>query len=218
MSEQPNHHHDGDDFDAVISANYAPGPAYIDPTPYGQNPAAQGAPAKAGMTKRGKTVLAVGGTVLAVGSLMFWQHNESVTSANEARAAELAIQQQKIELEKLKVMGEQNTKATKAAKTAQAARQKLIDGCVQDNKGLVGKQLGATLSSVIEDCQVQYPDTNAGADMQAAAASEDASGGGGDGIGTVSLVIGGVLVVGVVLGTRKVTRGNQQPAYGPTYY
>lgn len=213
MTDQPTN----DDFDAVINANYTPGPAYIDPHPYGHNPA-QGAPTKAGMTKRGKTVLAIGGTVMAVGSLMFWQHNEAVTSANEARAAELSIQQGEIELEKLKELGEQNAKATKVQKTAEAARQKLIDACVQDNKGLVGKQLGADLGDVIEDCQIQYPDTRAGSDMQAAAASQDAPGSGSDGIGTGALVAGGFLLLGVIVAGRKATRSNHQPVHGPTYY
>lgn len=213
----PNNHNGNDEFDAVINANYVPGPAYIDPHPYGPNPA-HTAPAKTGLTRRGKTALAIGGTILATSGLMFWQHNEAVTAASQARAEELAIKRQQVELEKLKELREQSALTVKQQTAASTARQKLIDACVKDNKGLVGKQLGATLSSVIEDCQTQYPDTATGSDMQAAASSEDTSSSGGNNVGTGALVAGGFLLTGIVIATRKATRGNREPAPVRTYY
>lgn len=208
----------GDDaFDDVIqggyhaSGSYQPGPETA-PGPYGTNPNTAHHQGKAGLTRRGRAVLAVGGTVLATGSLLGWQHYQAAQAANEVRAQELAIEQQKLDIERAKVVGKTNEAQQKAQAKAVSVRQKLIDACVQENKGLVGKQLGATYGSVLSDCQNQYPDTTgAGSDMQEAASASDSNGGGG-GAGTGVLIGGSVLALGLILAVKKASASKAAPA------
>jgi hypothetical protein len=189
-----------DEFEEMMGREFAPEP--VDPNPYN----AHATQAKPGLTKRGKAVLAIGATVIVGGGFAFYQHNAAVQSANSVKTQELAIQQQKLELEKLKVLGQVNMAQQKTQSAADAARQKKIDACVAGNKGLVGKQLGATYRSVLDDCQAQYAATNTtGADMEAAASVTD-SGTGGSNPTTVLLVGGGALVLGAGYAVRKGTR------------
>lgn len=187
---------DNNEFDNIINTETW-GP-YGSPTP---------PPVKPGMTRRGKGALAVAGTVIAVGGMLTWQHYDSASEANQIKSQELAIQQQKFELEKLKVMNQVNTENAKTQATMDAARQKRIDACVTANKGLVGKQLGATYSSVLSDCQAQYAATST-AGMQAAASASDTSGASGGGISPSMLLglgVGGALIVGVAANRGKKT-------------
>ena len=211
MSPEYNDGPGGDQFEQVIHGGYQPGhyqqpaPTHLDPQPYGPPIPAHSIPVKPGLTRRGKTALAIGATVLVTGGFLTWQHNTAEASANEARAQELALQRDQIALQMQKELGKANQQNQKAVSTQNSARQKQIDACVQENKGLVGHQLGATLASVISDCQTQYPATTSTGDMQEAASSTS-TGNGGGGAGEVLLIGGGVLVVGLGLLARKATR------------
>lgn len=162
---------------------------------------------KPGLTRRGKGALAVAGTVIAVGGMLTWQHYDSASQANDIKAQEIALQQQKFELEKLKVVNQVNTENAKTQATMDAARQKRIDACVTANKGLVGKQLGATYSSVLSDCQAQYAAASTSGMQEAASATDTGSAGGG-GISPsvlVGVVAGGALLVAVAANRGKNT-------------
>lgn len=196
-------HDDTNEFDRIMSQEFIPHPQPENPPigPYGT-------PVKTGLTPRGKAAIAIGVTVIASGAFFSWQHYSAQQSANEAKAAEIQLQQQQLELEKLKVMNQVNAENTKVQTAADKTRQKQIDACVDDNKGLVGKQLGATYRSVLEDCQAQYPATTNTGDMANAASANDTSGSGGGGAN--GLVLGGIGAVGlgVVIAAKKGTRHN----------
>lgn len=164
---------------------------------------------KPGLTRRGKGALAVAGTVIAVGGMLTWQHYDSASEANQIKSQELALQQQKFELEKLKVMNQVNTENAKTQATMDAARQKRIDACVTANKGLVGKQLGSTYSSVLSDCQAQYAATSTSG-MEAAASATDTDSTGGGGISPSVLL--GVVIGGGILTAVAANRGKKDNA------
>jgi hypothetical protein len=188
-----------DEFDQMMGQAFAT--ETIDTTPYG----APAQPVKPGLTKRGKASIAIAAAVIAGGSLLFYQHYSAAQAASEAKSQEIALKQQELKLEELKELNRQATANTKAQSTADANRQKQIDTCVADNKGLVEKQFGITLESVIQACQTQYQTTTNTGDMQTAASSTNTSGGGGN---TGLLIGGGVLAVGLAVAVRKSTRSN----------
>ncbi|NUQ95889.1 MAG: hypothetical protein HOY79_04770 [Streptomyces sp.] len=206
-------------FDGIINSNHwsgnpqasvptAPPPGYTDPHPYG--PPAPGRPVKTGLTPRGKAGIAVVTAIVAGGGLLGYQHYAAAQAANQVKAQQLAIQQQELDLRKQKALEKANQAAAKTASAQETARQKQIDACVQANKGLVGKQLGQTLSGVISDCQAQYPASANTGDMQEAANTQSTGGGGAD----KGLLIGvGVLVAGVVLVVRKASKPAPQPVH-----
>jgi hypothetical protein len=173
--------------------------------PYGP-PAAQ--PVKPGLTKRGKAALAIGATVLAGGGMLTWQHYSAEAEAHQIKVQELALQQQELELEKLKEINKAATRNAETQATEDAATQKLIDTCVDTDKSLVGKQMGVTYSSVLEDCRNQYAVNAAGSDMQEAASSTSTDSGSG-GISEGVLIGGGVLALGLAVAARRSTRPAQ---------
>ena len=187
---------DNNEFDNIINTETW-GP-YGSPTP---------TPVKPGLTRRGKGALAVAGTVIAVGGMLTWQHYDSESEANQIKAQEIALQQQKFDLEKLKVMNQVNTENAKTQATQDAAKQKLIEACVDTDKGLVGKQLGVTYSSVLSDCQAQYGATNTSG-IQAAASATDTNNAGGGGVSPsvlAAVVAGGAVLIAVAANRGKKT-------------
>jgi hypothetical protein len=158
-------------------------------------------PVKPGLTRRGKTAIAVV-TVAIAGTGFFWYESHSAQVAKDAKeTAALQIQLQQLELEKMKEINKQTAAQSKEQAAEDAARQKFVDACVNTDKGLVGKQMGVTYSSVVADCQDQYQggqDSVDGADMAAAGSSTD-TGSGDGGINSTGLLAivagGGVLVV-----------------------
>jgi hypothetical protein len=186
-----------DEFDEMIGREFAT--ETIDTTPYGTLTH----PVKPGLTKRGKVALAIGTAVLATGGLLTWQHYSAVQAANEAKAQEIQLAKEKLELEKLKVLSE----TTRAGNTTSGPRQKQIDACVAHNKDLVGKTLGTDLQDIVTACQAQYTNPTIGPDMQEAAATTR-SGGHDDGANG-GLIIGGlVLAGGLALAVKKSTKSN----------
>lgn len=198
-----------------VSPQAAPQLSYTDPHPYGP-PLHPTRPVRTGLTPRGKAGLAVAATVVAGGSLLGWQHYAAAQAANQVKAQELSIQQQKLALEQQKALDKANKAAAKTQTAAETARQAKVDACVKDNKSLVGKQLGATYRSVLDDCQAQYPATSSNTgDMQEAASSSSTGGGGG---ATNVLLIGGAtVVIGAWAFVRKATKPTPAPAAYTVY-
>jgi hypothetical protein len=200
-----------------------PGQTYTSPTdfytdthtgthgPYGPPPAHQQRPVKTGLTPRGKAALAIAATICAGGGLLGYQHYAAAQAANQVKAQELQIEQQKLALEQQKALDKATQTAQKTQTVADANRQKKIDACVENNRGLVGKQLGATLSSVIDDCQKQYPATTNTGDMQEAATASTT---GGSGNATDILLVGGAaLALGVGVAVRRAPPPPPAPVY-----
>lgn len=166
-------------------------------------------PVKTGLTKRGKVAIAVTAAVLAGGGMLFWQDQAEDAKANDLQAQQLQYKRDLVALEMQKEINKTNEANAKAQETHNEALQKQIDACVNADKGLIGKQMGVTYSSVMKDCQTRYGTSDAGADIQEAAASSDTGGGGADISPTLLLAIGvgGALVVGVAA-----SRGRKQHA------
>jgi hypothetical protein len=191
------HNPDNDEFTEIINVqNWGP---------YGP-PVTQ--PVKPGLTKRGKAALAIGVTVLAGGGMLTWQHYAAEAEAHQIRVQELSLQQQQLELEKLKEINKAATQNAESQASEDAATQKLIKACVDTDKSLVGKQMGVTYSSVLEDCRRQYATNTAGSDMQEAASATSTDTGSG-GISEGVLIGGGVLVLGLAVAARRSTRPTQ---------
>lgn len=183
--------------------------ATINDSPYGPSAHYTGKPIKPGLTKRGKAAIAIGVTVIAGGVILIYQDNAAAQSAADVKAAELALKQQELRIQELKEINKANESNAKTQSTQDKARQKQIDACVATDKGLVGKQLGVTYSSVLEDCQARFgsaANTTTGTDMQAAAStSTGVSGNGGGGVNQ-GLLVGGVLAIGLAVAVKKSTK------------
>ena len=153
--------------------------------------------------------LAIGATVIAGGSLLAWQNYSSEASANAIKAQELQYKQDLLELEKLKELNKANTKNQEVQSTVDAARRKQVDACVAADKNRVGKQLGVTYSSVLADCQNQYPPTSTVGLKEAASTADtgsDTDTGAGGGIspaGLIGIGAGAALLVGVAANRSK---------------
>ncbi|MGV9891719.1 hypothetical protein [Streptomyces sp. NPDC003395] len=185
-----------DEFDQMMGREFA--------TPTTSN-APYGQPVKPGLTPRGKAGIAISAVVLAGGGLLFWQHTTEVSAANEAKAQQIQLEKERLELEKLKALNE----AAKTNTTGIDARQKQINACVDSNKDLIGKSVASRLQDIVGACQAQYTNPTAtGGDMQAAASSSNS----GTGKGSVNdgVLIGGLAIAGIVAFTvRRSTRSNE---------
>ncbi|WP_042174527.1 hypothetical protein [Streptomyces sp. NBRC 110035] len=183
------------EFNDVITGGYA------DPHPYG----IPAQPVKTGLTPRGKAALGIGGAFLACGSLFGWQHYAAQQAEAEQKAQEIALKQQELRLEEIRELNKATAAQMETQAAVDTARQKQIDACVNDNKGLIGKQLGASYRSVVEDCQTQYPAT-LGSDMQAAATTTGTGDDGG--VNPGALLGAGVLGLGLAVAVRKSTKSH----------
>ncbi|MFD8839832.1 hypothetical protein [Streptomyces griseofuscus] len=204
-----NQGYNDDAFDNVIKGYTADTPYQQMPSPtHAQGPygiPANSIPAKPGLTKRGKVALAVGAVVIAGGGLIFWQHNSAVEAASAAKQQEYQLENKKLDLEMLKEMNQTNTAAAKNQNNQEQQRQKQISDCVNTSKSLVGKQMGVTYSSVLKDCQDQFPTSSDGSDMQTTASSKSAGSNVNEGLLIGAAVLGG----GILIAARRNTHSNQ---------
>lgn len=173
----------------------------IDNNPYG----APARPVKPGLTRRGKAAIAIGGAVLAAGSLWGYQAYSADQAADNAKAQEIALQQQRLELDKLKEMN----KAGHTNSSQEKIRQASIDKCVKDNKDLVGKGFGSnSYRDIVDACQAQYTPTSSTGDMESTASTQDTNGD--DGGSHEGAIVGlAVLVGGFVVVSKLGSRRNQ---------
>ena len=195
---------------------YGHGPAvnstagYYDPNPYGP-PAPTTPPAfqqaKPGLTKRGKVALSVSAAVLAGGALIGYQSHTTTVAENENRAKELDLRAQLLRIEEMKELNRVNESARSSRATSEETRQVSVDSCVDTNRNLIGKGLGApSLGEIVADCQAQYTSPASGLDMKtvgSTTASPQASDGE---INDGFLLAGGALVVFLLVAARRGTR------------
>lgn len=196
---------DRSEFDAIMNNGFAEPPSEgIDHTPYG-------APVqhKAGLTKRGKAALGIGATLLAGGTLVGYQIHSANVAESEAKAKELTIQSQALELEKIRELNRAGETTRKATASYDKDRQKQIDECVKAHSDQVGKGFGSpALRDVVDACQAQYePTTSTDTGMEEAASAKPSEGSGG-GINQGALIGVGVLAVFVVGAAKRGTRSN----------
>lgn len=181
------------------------GPEFAPQTsPYGNSVQ----PVKPGLTRRGKVAITVAAVAVA-GTGFFWYESHSAQVAADAKeTAALQIQMKQLELEKLKEINKANATHSKEKATEDAERKKFVDACIDADKGLVGKQMGVTYSSVVADCQDQFQtDTGKsvdGTDMAAAGSARDTADGG-IGINSTGLlaITGGLGLVVVLTAARS---------------
>lgn len=183
---------------------------FHDPHPYG--PPAPTAPAafqqaKPGLTKRGKVALSVGAVALAGGALIGYQSHTATVAENENRAKEMEIQAQLLRIEELKELNRSSEITRNSRNTEEKTRQASVDSCVNTNRGLIGKGLGApSLGDIVENCQDQYTSPASGLDMQAAGSATATPQASGEGINSGLLLGGGVLAVVLVIAAKRGTR------------
>ena len=201
---------DDDEFNRIIKDGYTVTSTaeHLDETPYGPTPAT-GPARKAGLTRRGKAALGVGAAVIAGSTLIGYQAYAANTAASEARAQEIALQSQALELAKLREVN----RAAETSRTVEAdkakARQASIDTCVKTHTDQTGKGYGtASYRQVVDGCQDQYPALADSADMQSAATATSTQTGGSGGVNEGLLIGAGVLVLFVVAAAKKNTRSN----------
>ncbi|MFB7359592.1 hypothetical protein [Streptomyces gardneri] len=183
-----------------------------DPHPYGPPPATAPAgafqQAKPGLTKRGKVALSVGAAVIAGGALIGYQSHTTTVAENANRAKEMEIQAQLLRIEELKEQNRANEITRNSRSTQEETRQASVDSCVNTNRSLIGKGLGApSLGDIVENCQDQYTSPASGLDMQAAGSVTAAPDSGGE-INTGLLLGGAALVVVLLVAAKRGTRPN----------
>ncbi|WP_369211776.1 hypothetical protein [Streptomyces flavofungini] len=191
MAERPNEYAQNNDYD-----------------PYGPYGVPQ-APQKTGLTPRGKAAIALGIAIIGGGSIIGWNVHSSNEAEREQKAQEIALQQERLELERLKEMNRADEKESKATNAADKIRQANVDACVKANASKVDKAtLGApSHGDVVEDCQAQYPASADGSDMAAAGSASDGDGEGG-GLNDSMLAGAVVVVAAVALFAKKNTKSN----------
>lgn len=194
-----------DEFDRIIKEFNVNPSENIDKNPYG-------APVqhhKAGLTKRGKAALGIGAAVIAGGGLIGYQVHSANVAESEAKAQELAVKSQALELEKLREMNRASEVDRKAKAHEQQVRQASVDTCVKDSADLVGKGFGSpSHRDIVSDCRAQYAGSADGDGMEAAASATDANTSSGGGVNQGLLVGGGVLVVFLVAAAKKGSKAN----------
>jgi hypothetical protein len=198
-------HRDDNEFDRLMREefNTDPQPGYTDPHPYG----APAQPVKAGLTKRGKAALAIGTTVIAGGALIGYQAYSADAAANDAKAQEIALKTQALELEKLKELNRANETVRKTTAAQAESRQALVDKCVKSNKSQVGKGFGSpSYSDIVDACQAQYAATATTDSMQPAGSATTVTDGSSGGVNNGMLIGGGLLVSFLVYAAKKGTR------------
>ncbi|MEU0836048.1 hypothetical protein [Streptomyces sp. NPDC005969] len=194
-----------DEFDRIIKEFHVNPTETIDQNPY--NAPVQ--PRKAGLTKRGKAALGIGAAVIAGGSLIGYQVHSANVAESEAKAQEIALKSQALELEKLRETNRANEADRKAKASQERVRQASVDTCVKDNAHLADKGFGSpSHRDIVSDCQAQYTGPADGGDMKAAASATDTNSTSGGGVNQGLLLGGGVLVVFLVAAAKKGSRTN----------
>lgn len=178
---------------------------HVDNSPYGT----QMQSSKPGLTKRGKAALGIGAAVLAGGSLIGYQSYAASTAQHEAKAQELAIKQQQLELEKMRETRLANQAEQKTQNSQNETRQASVNRCVKNQEDQVGKEYGSpSYRDIVDACQAQYTDTTSSGDDMQAAASSQAANTSGEGVNNFALLGGGALAVGLVAAAKKSKRSN----------
>jgi hypothetical protein len=200
-------HEPRDEFDQ-IAANWNAGntvPEYLDNNPYGPPTTI----VKPGLTKRGKAALGIGAAVIAGSSLIAYQAHAANTAEQEAKAQEIALKAEALELEKLREMNRAAEVNRKVALTVEQTRQASIDTCVKGKTHLVGKGYGAPrYRDIVDDCQAQYTATTSLPEMEAAGSAQASAPAAGGDVNEGLLIGCGVLALGVLAAAKRTARSN----------
>lgn len=150
-----------------------------DPNPY-ENPQVN---APAGLTRRGKVALATGAALLVGGGAIAWSSYAATQAQAEVKAAELALQADRLELERIKALQEVNA-------PTQTRRNEDFNTCV--DKALGTKDSFTSAADVIDKCNAAFPPQTSLDTEHVASHDEPEKGGiGADGL-LVALAAGGV--------------------------
>jgi hypothetical protein len=200
-----NHHND--EFDDIIAHSIPaqPAPEYLDPSPYG----IPAQPVKPGLTKRGKVALGIGAAVISGGSLIGYQAHAANMAEQEAKAQEIALKAEALELEKLREMNRAAEANRKVALTVEQTRQASIDTCVKGKTHMVGQGFGAPrYRDIVDDCQAQYTATTSLTDTQAASSTQATDLTAGGPVNNGLLIGGGALALIVLAAAKRGARSN----------
>ncbi|MEU4932057.1 hypothetical protein AB0G54_37080 [Streptomyces yokosukanensis] len=178
----------------------------IDPTPYGGAPAG-----KTGLTPRGKVVMGLAGAAILGATFVGYTAYSADSDQADARAQEITLQRERLELERMKEINKANADDRKAAAEASTARQTALNNCIKDGSAQIGKSGGPwSRTQVVDECQKLgdgdgWSDTKTGTDMANAASSSglNTDGGSGDsGNNGLLWIVGGVAALAVI-GAKK---------------
>lgn len=168
---QPNNSEYDDQFDRITNG------LDVDPNPYGESASPQARRRKPGLNPTGRMIIAVAGMVLVGGGALVYQDHAANVAAQEAKSAEIALQQQRLDLERLKVTNQLDKEQAAAQKADSKDLQQKIDDCVKDNK-----DQSAYLQGTVDACRDQYSATSSGTgsgnDMQEAGSATNTGGNG----------------------------------------
>ncbi|MGW4802971.1 hypothetical protein [Kitasatospora sp. NPDC004272] len=149
------------------------------------------------LSSRTKAAVGVGGAVLVVSGMFAWSHYQAAQADADVRKTQLALDQQRLDLERQQQNAAQVAQAAAAAShetDAQRARREAVQACIE--------KAGAAINAV-DDCGKAYPALDPATGMvntaQNVAAPGAASGGQTSGAGLWVLGgVGAVLAVGYV--------------------
>lgn len=167
----------------------------IDPTPYGGAPAG-----RTGLTPRGKVVMGLAGAAVLGATLVGYTAYSADSDRADARAQEITLQRERLELERMKEINQASAEDRKAAVEASTARQTALNSCVKDGSAQIGKTGGPwNRAQVVDECKqlgdgADWSDTKTGTDMANAASSSDLNthdGGGDSGNNGLLWLVGG---------------------------
>ncbi|MFD8469089.1 hypothetical protein ACFV10_28775 [Streptomyces cyaneofuscatus] len=202
-------HDDG--FEQIVHHGMQPPtapPNWADPTPYGTS-AGHPRTAKAGLTARGKAALGLGAAVLAGTTLIGYQIHTSNAADQAAKAQELHLKTQALELERLRELNRAAEADRKTAAAETKTMQARVDSCVKTNREQVGKGYGSpSYRQIVDDCRAQYNSAGTTANMQAAGTASTPSDSDGGGVNDAALIGVAALVILGGIFARRGTRSN----------
>ncbi|MFI5867736.1 hypothetical protein [Streptomyces sp. NPDC051546] len=192
---------DRETFDRLTAQFHSEPVEIIDPTPYGGAPAG-----KTGLTPRGKAVLVLAGAAVLGATLVGYSVYSADSDQADARAQEITLQRERLELERMKEINKANADGRKAAAEASAVRQTALNNCVKDGSAQIGKSGGPwSRTQVVDECQKlgdgdDWSNTKTGTDMASAASSSDLNtdGGGDSGNNGLLWIVGGGAALAVI--------------------
>ncbi|MFC9497622.1 hypothetical protein [Streptomyces sp. NPDC056982] len=182
----------------------------VDPDPYGETASPQATRRKPGLNSKGRVILGAAAVVLVGGGILVYQDHAENIAAQKAKSDEIALQQQRLDIERLKITNKLDKEQASQAKADHESLQQKIDDCVKANK-----DQSAYLQGTVDACRDQYSATSngtgSGADMQEAGAVTNTSSGSFD---ATWLVVG----IGAAVGVGYVGNKFRRPAAAPVHH
>lgn len=183
----------------------------IDPQPYNTSPASAApspaSPGKLVLTRRSKAAIAVTAAVIAGGSLIGYTAHANNQAKNDIASKQLAIEEKRLELEKLK---ETNKGREQAVSAVDKQQKKAPAKCVQPHESTAGDRIGAvSYQDAADTCTAINPTPVMGNAVQTTASASNATSGS-DESGNGLLIGAGILGLGVLYASRRNRNNNAQ--------